>query len=89
MQIVPPPISTVMSTVPRPAGAVAPSEGMELLGPAPAPLARLRGRYRFQILAKGPDQEALRCVAEQLRAASARLGEGLQASIDLRPLNML
>jgi primosomal protein N' (replication factor Y) len=71
------------------AGAVAPGEGMELLGPAPAPLARLRGRYRFQLLAKGPDQEALRCVAEQLRAASARLGEGLQASIDLRPLNML
>jgi primosomal protein N' (replication factor Y) len=71
------------------AGAIAPGKGVELLGPAPAPLARLRGRYRFQLLAKGPDQEALRRVAERLRAASARLGEGVQASIDLRPLNML
>jgi primosomal protein N' (replication factor Y) len=71
------------------AGAVAPGEGVELLGPAPAPLARLRGRYRFQILVKGTDQEVLRRAAEQLRTASARLGEGLQASLDLRPLNML
>jgi primosomal protein N' (replication factor Y) len=59
------------------------------LGPAPAPLARLRGRYRFQLLAKGSDRKALRRAAEQLRAATAGLGAGLHASIDLRPLNML
>jgi len=71
------------------AGAVVPGGGVELLGPAPAPLARLRGRYRFQLFAKGGDPQALRRAAQQLRAASARLGAGLQASIDLRPLNML
>ncbi len=31
-----------------------PSQLIEVLGPAPAPLARLRGRYRYRLLLKGP-----------------------------------
>ena len=33
---------------------------LALEGPAPAPLHRLKGSYRWQLLAKGPDPEALR-----------------------------
>ncbi|MGI9592530.1 MAG: hypothetical protein ACR2P8_14260 [Myxococcota bacterium] len=60
-----------------------------MLGPAPAPLSRLRGRHRFQILAKGADPEAVRRVAERLRDAAASLPEGVQATVDPRPINML
>ena len=39
--------------VARALGEVAPQRaGLEVLGPAPAPLARLRGRYRFRLLVK-------------------------------------
>jgi primosomal protein N' (replication factor Y) len=62
---------------------------VDVLGPAPAPLARLRGRHRFQILAKGGDPDAVRRVAERLRDGAARLPEGVQASVDPRPVNML
>ena len=40
--------------------------GVSVLGPAPAPLARLRGRYRWQVLLSGPAGRALR-----LKAAAA------------------
>ena len=66
-----------------------PEPGVDILGPAPAPLARLRGRHRFQILAKGADAQAVRRVAVRLRLGAARLPEGIQASVDPRPINML
>jgi primosomal protein N' (replication factor Y) len=71
------------------AAAAAPEDGVELLGPAPAPLSRLRGRFRFQLLAKGANEAALRRVAERLRAALAQLSRDTQGSVDLRPVNML
>ena len=61
---------------------------VRLLGPAPAPLARLRGRHRFQLLLKGPDPVPLRRGAEAWLAAASRLPESVQASVDLYPTNM-
>jgi primosomal protein N' (replication factor Y) len=66
-----------------------PEPGTELLGPAPAPLARLRGRHRFQLLVKGRDPEAVLRVASRLRAAAAQLPEGIQAVVDPRPVHLL
>jgi primosomal protein N' (replication factor Y) len=71
------------------AAAAAPPAGVELLGPAPAPLARLRGRHRVQILLKGAEQAELREALRRAREAAARLPERVQASFDLRPLSML
>ncbi len=59
---------------------------VEILGPAPAPLARLRGRYHYRLLLKSPDRKALRSVAAQL---AAQIDEGLapaRASLDIDPL---
>ncbi|MEE2678265.1 MAG: primosomal protein N' [Myxococcota bacterium] len=67
----------------------APEPGTELLGPAPAPLARLRGQYRFQLLVKGADVGAVRGAADRLRQAAARLPDGIQAVVDPRPVHML
>jgi primosomal protein N' (replication factor Y) len=63
--------------------------GVEILGPAPAPLARLRGRYRHQILAKGADPEAVRTAARALLEGARRLRAPLSAHVDLAPINML
>jgi len=61
----------------------------EVLGPAPAPIARLRGRYRFQILVKGTDAPELRRVSEKLARASARPGRDITALVDVNPVHML
>ena len=66
-----------------------PEPGTELLGPAPAPLARLRGRHRFQLLVKSSDAGAVRRAAARLREAAARLPEGVQTVVDPRPVHML
>jgi len=61
----------------------------EVLGPVPAPLTRLRGRFRFQILAKAPDAAGVRDVARVLAEGAARLRAPLAAHVDLQPVNML
>jgi primosomal protein N' (replication factor Y) len=68
----------------RPAGA----GGCELLGPAPAPLPRLRGRHRQQLLIKG-DAPAVQGAARAALAAAGRLREGVSAAVDVRPWSML
>ena len=84
-----PDAEVTLAAATRLAQAAGPEPGVDVLGPAPAPLARLRGRHRFQILAKGADAQAVRRVAERLRAAADRLPEGVQAAVDPRPINML
>ncbi|MHA7836368.1 MAG: replication restart helicase PriA [bacterium] len=63
--------------------------GLEILGPAPAPIARLRGRYRFMLLFKGTDAELLRRVTERTLEAARRLPRDLQVALDARPVHML
>jgi len=62
---------------------------LEVLGPAPAPLTRLRGRYRYQLLVKGPPGPLLRGAAETLVKATAGLASPLQANVDVNPMSML
>ena len=62
---------------------------LEILGPAPAPIARLRGRYRFMLLFKGTDTALLRRVTEATLEASRKLPREVQVALDARPVNML
>ncbi|MCD6359855.1 MAG: primosomal protein N', partial [Armatimonadetes bacterium] len=56
-------------------------------GPAPAPLRRLRGRYRYHLLVKGPSIEELGAVVVR---AVERLGDAAAAvSIDVDPQDMM
>ncbi len=71
------------------AAARAAGRPVEVLGPAPAPLARLRGRYRHQVLVKGADPADVRETARAIAAVATRLRGKLQATLDLRPQNML
>ncbi|MFP8880458.1 MAG: primosomal protein N', partial [Myxococcota bacterium] len=62
---------------------------LEFLGPAPAPLKRLRRRFRYQLLIKGPAGSPLRLASKQLVAATTRLIAPIQASVDVDPMSML
>ena len=62
--------------------------GARVLGPAPAPFSKLRGKYRFQIQLQAPDGEKLRAAARQA-TAGAKPPEGVQWIVDVDPLDML
>jgi primosomal protein N' (replication factor Y) len=53
-----------------------------ILGPAPAPLARLKGEHRFQLLLKSRSRRVLREVAD------AALKAGSSAGLNLRSINL-
>jgi primosomal protein N' (replication factor Y) (superfamily II helicase) len=65
-----------------------PPTATRVLGPAPCPFARLKGRYRFQIQVQGPDGEPLRAA---VREATADLEppEDVQWIVDVDPVEML
>jgi primosomal protein N' (replication factor Y) len=56
-------------------------DGMQVIGPSVAPIARLKGRYRYQVLVKSPSKRRL---SDALNEAAAVLaGRGLASSKDL------
>lgn len=64
-------------------------EGIELLGPAAAPMSKIKNRYRWQIVLKGKDEAQLRDILKRLQNSSLSDTNGVNVSIDLSPLNML
>ena len=65
------------------------SDRVTVLGPAPAPIARIRARYRFRLLMRSADRAALRAVAESLvQRIEAGIGAA-RASVDVDPYSML
>jgi primosomal protein N' (replication factor Y) len=62
--------------------------GVELFGPAPAPVARIRGRTRVRLLAKAPKGVALQRALAAWRDA-VRLPGSVRAVIDIDPQSFL
>jgi len=81
------------------AGVARATEGdVQVLGPAPAPLAKLRKRYRFQILLRKPVAAgetledagtAVHHAARAVQEAAGALPKTLRASVDIDPQSML
>jgi primosomal protein N' len=69
----------------RPAGASL----LQVLGPAPSPIPRLRGRYRDQLLLKGTLLEARKRDVQRLLADISRTTPGVEFQVDVDPVNML
>jgi primosomal protein N' (replication factor Y) len=61
--------------------------GLQLLGPAPAPLPRLRGEYRAQFFLKGGHRGRMRDAIRAALAAHPALTR--RTSVDVDPVNML
>ncbi len=56
---------------------------LALEGPAPAPLSRLKGRYRWQLLAKGPEPESLhQWVREAIELLPASDQRSVEVDVD-------
>jgi len=62
---------------------------VHVLGPAVAPLARLRGRYRFQILLRAKERRPLRQVVLALLPTRERLLHRVRIAIDVDPVQMM
>ena len=61
--------------------------GLDLLGPAPAPMAKLRNYYRWNILIKATDRE--RIVKDLKKALKGfRAGSGVFMAVDVDPMSM-
>jgi primosomal protein N' (replication factor Y) len=65
------------------------SLAVTILGPAPAPIARLRGRFRFQLLLKGRERKSLRQVLLAVMHARSQLPRSVRAIVDVDPVSML
>jgi primosomal protein N' (replication factor Y) len=63
-------------------------KSLRILGPAPAPIAKLRDNYRFQIQLHSPDGETLRNVVRQA-TTNLKAPEGVTWIVDVDPLDMM
>jgi primosomal protein N' (replication factor Y) (superfamily II helicase) len=68
---------------------VARGGAVEVLGPAPSPIARLRARYRFQLLLKARERKALRAVAIAVIEAQRKVDRQVRVVVDVDPVSML
>lgn len=64
---------------------------VEVLGPAPAPIERLRGWYRWQVLIRGTARSAMRSVVEHglVEIMAQRRQRGVRVVVDVDPVSML
>ena len=62
---------------------------VEVLGPAPCPLAKLRGKSRVQILLKSPTRPSLRRLLARLPALRKKISAGVALAVDVDPVDML
>ncbi len=62
--------------------------GARVLGPAPAPFAKLRGKYRFQVQLQGADGQKLRELVRRL-VDEVTSPDDVQWIVDVDPLDMM
>ena len=62
---------------------------VEVLGPAPAPIAKTRNQFRFRVLLRSRERGPLRGVLSEIAARLTELDRKAQAVIDVDPVSML
>jgi primosomal protein N' (replication factor Y) len=61
-----------------------------ILGPAPAPIARVRGQFRFQLLLLSQQRDKMRMLAlEGKKAVEEKYGRKCKVIIDVDPVNLM
>jgi len=64
-------------------------EAVQVMGPVEAPIARIKDRYRWQILLKGRKIAALKHLLESMGEAVRTPPAGVQVAVDVDPYQML
>lgn len=81
--------TAVQQAVERAAQQLRTIDGLRLLGPSPAPLARLRDLYRHQLLLRAESHGPLDAAARLLEPLRRALGTAVQLGIDIDPVEMM
>jgi primosomal protein N' (replication factor Y) len=65
--------------------------GIEILGPSPAPLVKLKGKYRYHMLIKGKRPNPLHRFVEELSEKMKKqwAGRGINLTIDVDPISVM
>jgi primosomal protein N' (replication factor Y) len=65
--------------------------GIEILGPSPAPLVKLKGKYRYHMLIKGKRANPLHRFVEELSEKMKKqwAGRGINLTIDVDPISVM
>jgi primosomal protein N' (replication factor Y) len=83
-------IAAMCRTVAKSLSAESKHHPVEILGPAPSPLDRLRDRYRWQILLKSAGQDELHAVCHQVVMFQNDFVAGdMKIAVDVDPENMM
>lgn len=62
---------------------------VDVLGPSPAPIARLRGRFRFRVLLRAKERAPLRAALRALGDVREKADRRVRVAIDVDPVAML
>ena len=64
--------------------------GIEVLGPAPAPMVKLKGKFRWRCLIKGREVKKLQALTREILKKWDELPkEGVRLEVDVDPQNLL
>ena len=67
------------------------NDAIEILGPVEAPREKLKGKYRFQMLIKGPNYRVLHSFAERIitKILPHLKIPGVKITVDVDPIDLL
>jgi primosomal protein N' (replication factor Y) len=87
----PRPLASIAEAVAKSLGSEPTSGELRVLGPAPAPIERIKRRYRWQVLVKSRQLRTMRSALARMRAEIGPDAERLHVSlaIDIDPVRML
>lgn len=64
-------------------------QNIEVLGPAEAPLSRLKNQFRYHLLVKCPQAQLLNKFCRQVLGTEDWIESGVKISVDMDPMNLL
>jgi primosomal protein N' (replication factor Y) (superfamily II helicase) len=84
-------LASVAEAAAKSLGRDAPPAELRVLGPAPAPIGRIKRRYRWQVLVKSRQLRTMRSALTRMQAEIGPYAERQQVSlaIDIDPVRML
>jgi primosomal protein N' (replication factor Y) (superfamily II helicase) len=84
-------VGAIAARVAAALGRAAKPDSMRILGPAPAPIERIKRRYRWQVVLKSLELNEMRAALSAMSAETAAMAEdaNVHVIIDVDPINML